>query len=180
MPEDASHGNYNVVISQLNPEADPQAAAEHLAQAIGVEPQVAQVILRKAPIALFKSVGREEVDYVRPFLVALAMYGIDFRITQKPAENIPKVNWPVKPNVRVIFREMPPPPEESPVGAPDGRLLRVHGGADLLDAEARRRPGGRGSCPADGNRERLHEGGLGHREEDHREDPAPARRGDRL
>ena len=100
-----TNGTYNVIIASLQEGADRASAAEVLAAAIGLEAQVAEVILRKAPIALFRDLAQDEIDFLREHLVDLSRAGLDFRITQRESDDLPKVNWPAKPDVRVLFSD---------------------------------------------------------------------------
>jgi len=85
-------GNQFIVLSGIRHGAQINVAASELAGILGVDPPIAGSIIKRAPIILFKDVTADEVNHARPHLVSLARVGLDFKITQSPPVNIPKVN----------------------------------------------------------------------------------------
>jgi hypothetical protein len=105
-PSDA----FCIVLSTIRHGAQIGVASAELGKVMRVDARIAGSIIKRAPIILFKDATKEEVDMARAHLVVLARVGLDFKITQTPSVNIPKVNWPHKPDLLAMFKD---PPSES-------------------------------------------------------------------
>ncbi|GEM_PF-3490232 len=108
--EEPKEGGFQIILTSLRGGANPSVASAELSRMFMLDPRVAEQIIRKAPIILFKGLTEQETQSARPFLVALSRFGMDFRVTQSPPVNVPKVNWPTRPDFQVLFASPPPPP----------------------------------------------------------------------
>ncbi|MCE9582401.1 MAG: hypothetical protein K8T20_07900 [Planctomycetes bacterium] len=72
-------------------------ATSGFAKTFTLESKVAEQILKSAPIIFLSRLTKQDVRILKPKLMALSETGIEFRITARPQDRIPKVNWPIKP-----------------------------------------------------------------------------------
>jgi ribosomal protein L7/L12 len=72
-------------------------AAEAFAGAFGLEPSVSQQIVKSTPIVFLASASKGEIKAITPRLIEVSKAGIEFRVTSRGVQKIPKVNWPVRP-----------------------------------------------------------------------------------
>lgn len=91
---------FNVVIAEVA-DARQEEASDTFAQAFGLDPTVAQQILKSAPIVFLTNASKAEVKALTPRLIEVSKAGIEFRITARPASRVPKVNWPMRPQFAV-------------------------------------------------------------------------------
>jgi ribosomal protein L7/L12 len=74
-----------------------EALAKDFAQTFSINPEIAQQILSCAPIVFVDDLTKQELRAITPKLVDLSSKGIEFRVTVGKVENLPKLNWPVRP-----------------------------------------------------------------------------------
>jgi len=60
--------------------------------------KVAEQILKSAPIVFLSKLSKQDMRVLKPKLVELSNHGIEFRLTARPADRVPKVNWPIRPS----------------------------------------------------------------------------------
>lgn len=101
---DTNGTNYNILIEPVH-EGNEFLAAETLGACIGLDVTMAEKILRKAPIALFRNLPQPDLDFLRPHLDVMKDGGLNFRITRRNVDELPKVNWPgdTNPDLRLLF-----------------------------------------------------------------------------
>ncbi|MCU0722656.1 MAG: hypothetical protein MUC63_03420 [Planctomycetes bacterium] len=123
--EAAKEGGYSIILTSIRGGANLTVAAAELSRTFSLDLRVATQIIRKAPIILFKEVLEQEVQAGKSHLVALSRFGMDFRVTTTPPVNLPKVNWPSKPDLHAIFSAPPPPPPAPVVATPQEITVQV-------------------------------------------------------
>jgi hypothetical protein len=88
---------FNIVIEAAR-DSKLAEATSGFAKTFTLEPKVAEQILKSAPIIFLSRLTKQDVRILKPKLMDLSNEGIEFRVTAKPQERIPKVNWPIKPS----------------------------------------------------------------------------------
>jgi ribosomal protein L7/L12 len=88
--------DYHVLVADVD-KSRADSAAEAFSAAFGIEAVVAQQILKSAPIVFLGDASRGEIKAMTPRLIEVSKAGIEFRITSRSIQRIPKVNWPVRP-----------------------------------------------------------------------------------
>ncbi len=88
---------YSIVIESSKDSKIAEATAG-FARTFTLESKVAEQILKSAPIIFLSRLTKQDVRILKPKLMDLSGAGIEFRITARPQERIPKVNWPIKPS----------------------------------------------------------------------------------
>lgn len=89
-------GEFSLIITAADPKRLPEAAGL-FANAFSLDETIAQQIVKSAPIIFAQKLTKSEVKAVTPKLTELSAHGIEFRVTARVAQKIPKVNWPVRP-----------------------------------------------------------------------------------
>jgi hypothetical protein len=89
-------GDFSLIVAEVDA-AMIGEAAESLAEAFHLDPDVAQQVLRSAPIVFVRGLTKHEIKSITPRLVDLSKMGIELRVTARPTGKLPKLNWPVRP-----------------------------------------------------------------------------------
>lgn len=71
--------------------------ARQFAAAFSLEAEMATQILKSAPIVFASKLTKKEIKAITPILQDLSKSGIEFRVTARLTQRVPKVNWPVRP-----------------------------------------------------------------------------------
>ena len=90
--------DFNLIISNVTTDQIEEAAAK-FAAAFSLDPGIATQIVKSAPIIFASDLSKREVKAITPALQELSKLGIEFRVTSRLTKKIPKVNWPVRPNL---------------------------------------------------------------------------------
>jgi hypothetical protein len=88
---------YSIVIEASKDSKIAEATAG-FAKTFTLESKVAEQILKSAPIIFLSRLTKQDVRILKPKMMDLSNAGIEFRITARPQDRIPKVNWPIKPS----------------------------------------------------------------------------------
>lgn len=88
--------HFSVVLVEVPPEGQAEIATS-LGEAFHLQPEAAKQILSTAPVILFRDLAKPEVRALKPKLIEISKRGVEFRITPRPADTLPSVNWPTKP-----------------------------------------------------------------------------------
>lgn len=88
--------SFNLIVETTDRNREEEAAGA-LAQALGLDPEVARAIVRGAPIVLVRGLTKQEVRALTPALQRVSQSGVEFRITARSTGTLPAVNWPVRP-----------------------------------------------------------------------------------
>lgn len=89
-------GDFNLIIVEVESGRIPEAA-KAFAKAFSLDENIATKICGSAPINFAQKLNKQEVKAITPVLGELSKTGIEFRITARLPEKLPKVNWPVRP-----------------------------------------------------------------------------------
>jgi len=87
---------FHVIVADVD-KARLDAAAEAFAAAFGLEASISHQIVKSAPIVFLAGASKAEVKAITPRLIEVSKSGIEFRVTTRSVQKIPKVNWPVRP-----------------------------------------------------------------------------------
>ncbi len=87
---------FNVLVAEVD-KSRLDGAAESFSAAFGLEASVAQQIVKSAPIVFLLGASKAEIKAITPRLIEVSKAGIEFRVTTRSVQRIPKVNWPVRP-----------------------------------------------------------------------------------
>lgn len=79
-------------------EGRQEEAAQRFADELSIDPEVAAQIIKGAPIVFIGGLTKTEVRSLTPRLQKLSEAGIEFRLTQKSPNQIPRINWPIRPS----------------------------------------------------------------------------------
>ncbi|MBI4614531.1 MAG: hypothetical protein HY720_13045 [Planctomycetes bacterium] len=94
MPTSAQEvGEFNIVLSQVKGGVDRKRASQDMSRTFAVEESSVRSAIDRAPIVLFDGVTREQVEEMKERLVHLSKLGLDFKITKKLANDIPRAGW---------------------------------------------------------------------------------------
>ncbi len=89
-------GDFNLIVVEVESGRIPEAA-KAFARAFSLDEGIANKICSSAPINFAQKLTKQEVKAITPVLGELSKSGIEFRITARLPERLPKVNWPVRP-----------------------------------------------------------------------------------
>jgi len=89
-------GDFNLIVVEVESGKIPEAA-KAFARAFNLDDGIANKICSSAPINFAQKLTKQEVKAITPVLGELSKSGIEFRITARLPEKLPKVNWPVRP-----------------------------------------------------------------------------------
>ncbi|HLY09862.1 MAG TPA: hypothetical protein VKW04_11205 [Planctomycetota bacterium] len=89
-------GDFNLIVVEVESGRIPEAA-KAFAKAFSLDEGIATKICGSAPINFAQKLNKQEVKAITPVLGELSKSGIEFRITARLPEKLPKVNWPVRP-----------------------------------------------------------------------------------
>jgi hypothetical protein len=92
----AEAGDFNLIVVEVE-SGRISEAAKAFAKAFSLDEGIANKICSGAPINFAQKLTKQEVKSVSPVLAELSKSGIEFRITARLPERLPKVNWPVRP-----------------------------------------------------------------------------------
>ena len=95
-PAKEKESEFHVLVADVD-KSRLDAAAEAFASSFGLEAGVAQQIVKSAPIVFLASATKSEIKAITPRLIEASKSGIEFRVTTRSVQKIPKVNWPVRP-----------------------------------------------------------------------------------
>ncbi|GEM_PF-2497516 len=88
--------HFSVVLVEVPQEGLGETAAA-LGEALHMHADAAKQVLSTAPVVLFRDLAKPEIRALKPKLIELSRRGVEFRITPRPADSLPSVNWPTKP-----------------------------------------------------------------------------------
>lgn len=88
--------HFSVVLVEVPQEGQAETATA-LGEALHLAPEAAKQVLTTAPVVLFRDLAKPEIRALKPKLIELSKRGVEFRITPRPADSLPSVNWPTKP-----------------------------------------------------------------------------------
>jgi hypothetical protein len=97
MAEVPGQGETALIVVSVTPGSE-EAAAGRLAEELSVDPEVMLKAVQSAPILLIGGLTKEEVRSLTPRLQKASQIGIEFRLTQRQPNSLPRVDWPVRPN----------------------------------------------------------------------------------
>jgi ribosomal protein L7/L12 len=89
-------GDFNLIIVEVESGRIPEAV-KAFSKAFSLDEGIATKICSGAPINFAQKLTKQEVKAITPVLGELSKTGIEFRITARLPEKLPKVNWPVRP-----------------------------------------------------------------------------------
>ena len=89
-------GDFNLIVVEVESGRIPEAA-KAFAKAFNLDEGIANKICGSAPINFAQKLTKQEVKAITPVLGELSKTGVEFRITARLPEKLPKVNWPVRP-----------------------------------------------------------------------------------
>ena len=89
-------GDFSLIVVEVESGRIPEAA-KAFARAFNLDDGIANKICSSAPINFAQKLTKQEVKAITPVLGELSKSGIEFRITARLPEKLPKVNWPVRP-----------------------------------------------------------------------------------
>lgn len=89
-------GDFNLIIVEVESGRIPEAV-KAFSKAFSLDENIATKICSGAPINFAQKLTKQEVKAITPVLGELSKSGIEFRITSRLPEKLPKVNWPVRP-----------------------------------------------------------------------------------
>jgi len=89
-------GDFNLIVVEVESGRIPEAA-KAFAKAFNLDEGIANKICSSAPINFAQKLTKQEVKAITPVLGDLSKTGIEFRITARLPEKLPKVNWPIRP-----------------------------------------------------------------------------------
>lgn len=93
-------GEFSLIITDVD-KARLDAAAKEFAAAFSLDEAIAAQIVKSAPIIFAQKLSKGEVKAITPKLTELSTKGLEFRVTARVAQKIPKVNWPIRPQFTV-------------------------------------------------------------------------------
>ncbi|MEK7465845.1 MAG: hypothetical protein AAB074_00400 [Planctomycetota bacterium] len=86
------------IVIEASKDSKIAEATSGFAKMFTLETKVAEQILKSAPIIFLSRLTKQDVRILKPKMMDLSNAGIEFRITARPQDRIPKVNWPIKPS----------------------------------------------------------------------------------
>jgi hypothetical protein len=89
-------GDFTLIVASVAPDSLTEAAGK-FARAFNLEDSVATAGCKGAPIVFAQKLTKQEVKAITPLLTDLSAAGMEFRITARLAQKLPKLNWPVRP-----------------------------------------------------------------------------------
>ncbi len=89
-------GEFTLIVASVE-SASLAEASQQFARAFGLEDAVAGAVCKGAPIIFAQKLTKQEVKAITPLLTDLSKAGIEFRVTARVAQKLPKLNWPVRP-----------------------------------------------------------------------------------
>lgn len=89
-------GEFALIVAAVDP-AKLAEAADEFSRVFSLDESLAPQILKSAPIIFAQKLTKSEVKAITPKLQGLSAKGIEFRITARLTQRLPKVNWPVRP-----------------------------------------------------------------------------------
>ena len=97
MSEEPGKGPTSLIVVGVA-EGKEEAAAKKLAEDLWVTPEVSRKVVKSAPIVFIEGLTKLEVRTLTPKLQKLSEAGIEFRLTQKEPNRLPRIEWPVRPS----------------------------------------------------------------------------------
>src|SRR5262245_58344059 len=94
----AEAGEFNLIVTGVE-SAGLADAAKGFARAFSLDETIAAQICKSAPIIFAQKLTKVEVKAISTVLSDLSKLGIEFRVTARVAGKLPKVNWPVRPQL---------------------------------------------------------------------------------
>ncbi len=92
----AEAGEFSLIVTEVE-SARLAEAARDFALAFSLDDTIAQQICKSAPIIFAQKLTKSEVKAISPTLTELSRSGIEFRVTARMGQKLPKVNWPIRP-----------------------------------------------------------------------------------
>ncbi|MBI2900936.1 MAG: hypothetical protein HYY17_12190 [Planctomycetes bacterium] len=89
-------GEFSLIIAAADAKR-LQEAAMLFASAFSLDEAIATQIVKSAPIIFAQKLTKSEVKAITPKLTEISAHGLEFRVTARVAQKMPKVNWPVRP-----------------------------------------------------------------------------------
>ncbi len=89
-------GEFSLIITASDKNRVDQAVRE-FAAVFSLDESIAAQIVKSAPIIFAQKLTKSEVKAITGKLTELSNTGLEFRVTARVAQKIPKVNWPVRP-----------------------------------------------------------------------------------
>ncbi len=89
-------GEFSLIITDVDKSRLDQASKD-FAAAFSLDEAIAIQIVKSAPIIFAQKLSKGEVKAITSKLTELSTKGLEFRVTARVAQKIPKVNWPVRP-----------------------------------------------------------------------------------
>lgn len=96
MSEEPGTGPTSLIVVSVA-DGKQEEAAQRFADDLSIEPEVALQIIKGAPIVFINGLTKNEVRSLTPRLQKLSEAGIEFRLTQKATNQLPRINWPIRP-----------------------------------------------------------------------------------
>jgi hypothetical protein len=127
------------LILRACPESHRESAAAFIGRMFSLKEHTCQQIVQSCPIALLAGLGREEAAAVHLLVHALAVTGATVEVSAAPVGELPKIDWPRRP--QLFKRELGEwiTDLQVPVPLPGGAKSRV---IDLLLAAIDPKPAG--------------------------------------
>ena len=73
---------------------DDENGAGRFAQTFSVDEELAQKFCKSAPVVLAEGLTKSDVKEYSPKLAELSKAGLEFRVTARGTQGLPKVHWP--------------------------------------------------------------------------------------
>lgn len=90
--------SYNLLVMSCD-EPRFEKAVREFSKAFSLASDVAEQIVANSPIVFLSQLSRSEVKAIKKKLIDLSRHGLTFKLTVKQDDNVPKVNWPIRPQV---------------------------------------------------------------------------------
>jgi ribosomal protein L7/L12 len=89
-------GEFTLIVASVDSNSVGEAARQ-FAKAFSLDEAVSTAVCKGAPIIFAQKLTRHEVKAITPLLTELSKAGMEFRVTARVAQKLPKLNWPVRP-----------------------------------------------------------------------------------
>lgn len=87
---------YNVILT-FTPDIGVEEIASEFARHFKFEQEVAEQILRSAPVVFLRHMSKKDIKAIKPSLLELSRLGVEFTISPRLPKNIPSIIWPFQP-----------------------------------------------------------------------------------
>lgn len=106
METNKTKGIFNLIILDVDKDKLDTVSSE-FANAFSLDENIANHIIKSAPIVFITMLTRQELKILTPKVVDLSSKGIEFRITARSVDKMPKVEWHIRPEFTVGSQAIP-------------------------------------------------------------------------